>query len=224
MGQQAAAPLFFEIARSIEQRAGGFDEEHTPAGLDIATVEVCATTGDLPDKHCPHTTNSYFIPGISPLHVTTVYREVPVNVSTGKRACYHDPPRTQMKVYEFWPSDLLAVFRTAGIARRLPPPFEADCALAVMSETGNAPEITSPDNRILYSLRSGQREAERIPFSAVTEADAKILYWFVDNRFVGSTPRAEILFWRPAVGEFAVRAVDDHGRAAATQLRVQLVN
>jgi penicillin-binding protein 1C len=224
VGRQAAAPLFFEIARSIEQRAGGFDEPRVPAGLNIATVEVCATTGDLPDKHCPHTTDSYFIPGISPLQVTTVYRKVPVNSMTGKRACYHDPPRTQLQVHEFWPSDLLAVFRTAGIARRLPPPFEADCALAVTSEAGNAPEITSPDNRIVYALRSGQREAERIPFNAITEADAKTLYWFVDNRFVGSTPRADALLWQPVVGSFAVRAVDDHGRAAATQLRVQLVN
>ncbi|MDH3527736.1 MAG: hypothetical protein OEM43_09585, partial [Gammaproteobacteria bacterium] len=61
-------------------------------------------------------------------------------------------------------------------------------------------------------------------FSAITEADAKTLYWFVDERFIGSTPRAEVLFWKPAVGEFEIRAADDHGRAAATQIRVQLVN
>ena len=224
VGRQAAAPLFFELARSIEQRAGGFEAQREPAGLGIATVEVCATTGDLPDEHCPHTTNSYFIPGKSPLRVTNVYREVPIDVGTGKRACYHDPPRTQLEIYEFWPSDLLAVFRSAGIARKPPPPFEADCTLAVMSAAGKAPEITSPDSRIIYSLRSGQRETERIPFSAITEADAKTLYWFVDERFIGSTPRAEVLFWKPAVGEFEIRAADDHGRAAATQIRVQLVN
>ncbi len=224
VGRQAAAPLFFEIARSIEKRAGGFEEQREPTGLDIATVEVCATTGDLPDEHCPHTANSYFIPGKSPLHVTGVYREVPIDVSTGKRACYPDPPRTRLEVYEFWPSDLLAVFRTAGIARKPPPPFEADCTLAVMSTAGNEPEITSPDSRIIYSLRSEQRETERIPFSAITEADAKTLYWFVDERFVGSTPRSEVLFWQPVVGEFEIRVADDHGRAAATQIRVQLVN
>lgn len=224
VGRQAAAPLFFEIARSIEQTASGFDPQREPEGLGIATVEVCASTGDLPDEHCPRTTNSYFIPGKSPLRVTSVYREVPIDVDTGKRACYHDPPRTRLEVYEFWSSDLLAVFRTAGVARKLPPPFKADCPLAVISMTGAAPEITAPDSRIIYSLRSERREAERIPFTAITEADANTLYWFVDDRFVGSVPRGEILFWQPAVGEFAVRAVDDHGRAAATQLRVQLVH
>lgn len=224
VGQQAAAPLFFEIARAIGQSAGGFDEIRKPGGLGIATVQVCATTGDLPDEHCPLTTNSYFIPGKSPLHVTRVYREVPIDIRTGKRACYHEPPRTRLQVYEFWPSDLLALFRSAGIARRVPPPFESDCTLMVTSATGSAPEITSPDSRIVYSLRSEQRDTERIPFSAITEADASSLYWFVDERFVGSTPRAEALLWRPAVGEFEVRAVDDHGRAAATQIRVQLVH
>ncbi|MGB5179846.1 MAG: penicillin-binding transpeptidase domain-containing protein, partial [Gammaproteobacteria bacterium] len=224
VGQQAAAPLFFEIARAIEQRAGGFDKQRLPAGLGIATVQVCATTGDLPDEHCPHTTDSYFIPGKSPLHVTSVYREVPVDVHTGKRACYHEPPRTRLQVYEFWPSDLLAMFRSAGIARKRPPPFEADCTMAFMSATGNIPEITSPDSRIVYSLRSAQRDTERIPFSAITDADTSTLFWFVDERFVGSTPRAEALLWRPAIGEFEVRAVDDHGRAVATQIRVQLVH
>ncbi len=155
--------------------------------------------------------------------MTSVYREVPVDVESGKRACYHDPPRTRLEVFEFWPSDLLALFRTAGIARRLPPPFETDCPLGVVSATGAAPQITAPDSRIIYSLRSERREAERLPFTAVTEADAATLYWFVDDRFVGSVPRGEVFFWQPAVGEFAVRAVDDHGRAAATQLRVQLV-
>ncbi len=224
VGRRAAAPLFFEIARSVEQRAGGFHEQGEPAGLNIARVEVCAATGDLPDEHCPRTTRSYFIPGKSPLHVTSVYREVPIDVKTGKRACYEDPPRTRLEVFEFWPSDLLALFRTAGIARRLPPPFETDCPLGVVSATGAAPQITAPDSRIIYSLRSERREAERLPFTAVTEADAATLYWFVDDRFVGSVPRGEVFFWQPAVGEFAVRAVDDHGRAAATQLRVQLLH
>lgn len=96
--------------------------------------------------------------------------------------------------------------------------------LAIMSTAGNESKIMSPDSRIIYSLRSEQRETERIPFSAITEADAKTLYWFVDESFVGSTPRAEVLFWQSVVGELEIRVVDDHGRAAATQIRVQLVN
>ncbi|MCP3869395.1 MAG: penicillin-binding protein 1C, partial [Gammaproteobacteria bacterium] len=225
VGQQAAAPLFFEIARAVEHFTNElFTTPARPRELNIATVQVCATTGDLPDKHCPRTADSYFIPGVSPLGVTRIYREIPVDVTSGKRACYHEPPRTKMVVYEFWPSDLLALFRAAGIPRKVPPPFEADCALAIRSTTGSVPDITSPDSRIVYSLRTGQRSSERIPFSAITDADTNTLYWFVDDSFVGSAPHAEVLFWKPRVGDFEVRAVDDHGRAALAQFRVQVVH
>ena len=73
-------------------------------------------------------------------------------------------------------------------------------------------------------MRSEQREEERIPFAAVAEADADALYWFVDDRYVGKAGRSEVLFWRPSVGSFDVRVVDDHGRAAGTRVEVRVVN
>lgn len=224
VGRRAAAPLFFDIARAVEREQGPFAPSAEPDDLNLARVEVCAPTGDLPNEHCPKTLTSWFIPGVSPLKVSTVYRAVPIDQSTGVRACYHEPPRTQLEVYEFWPSDLLTLFRAAGIARKLPPPMEQDCPLDIAGSTGAAPEIRAPDSNIVYTLRSQRRDEERIPLSATAEADANTLYWFVDERYVGKASRGEVLFWRPSVGDFEVRVVDDHGRAAATSMVVRLIN
>lgn len=224
VGRRAAGPLFFDIARAIERERGPFTTPRAPAGLNLTKVEVCAPTGDLPNEHCPETTISWFIPGVSPLKVSDVYRAVPVDSRTGKRACYHEPPRTTLQTYEFWPSDLLALFRSAGISRRSPPPFEADCSLNLASNTGSAPEIRAPDAKITYTLRSAQRDDERIPFSAVADTDTDVLYWFVNDRFVGQSDKGEVFFWRPDVGQFDVRVVDDHGRAAHSRLAVKMVN
>lgn len=224
VGRRAAGPLFFDIARAIEREQGPFREVSAPTDLNLARVEVCAPTGDLPNEYCPHTTASWFIPGVSPLKVSTVYRAIPIDRQTGRRACFHEPPRTRMEVYEFWPSDLLAVFRAAGIARKLLPPLEEGCPLIMAGNSGAAPEIRTPDSHIVYTLRSDHREEERIPFSAVADADANTLYWFVDERYVGSVPRGKRLFWQPSIGSFDVRVVDDHGRAAATMMEVKLVN
>ena len=224
VGRRAAGPLFFDIARAIEREQGPFMKVAPGPDLNLARVRVCASTGDLPNEYCPHTTESWFIPGVSPLRVSTVYRAIPVDRQTGRRACFHEPPRTRMEVYEFWPSDMLEVFRAAGIARKLPPPLEGGCSLDSAGSAGTVPEIRTPDPRIVYTLRSDHREQERIPFSVVADADANTLYWFVDDRYVGSVPRGEVLFWKPAIGSFDVRVVDDHGRAAATSLEVKLVN
>ena len=224
VGRRAAGPLFFEIARAIERELGPFPPATDPDHLNLARVEVCAPTGDLPNEHCPQTMTSWFIPGVSPLKLSTVYRAVPINQITGRRACFHEPPKTQLEVFEFWPSDLLALFRTAGIARKLPPPLEQDCPLDSAGSTGAVPEISAPDPNIIYTLRSQRRDEERIPLSAIAESDTKTLYWFVDDRYVGKANRGEVLFWRPSVGTFDVRVVDEHGRAAATNMQVRLLN
>ena len=224
VGRRAAGPLFFDIARGIERERGPFEPPAPSATLNLAQVEVCASTGDLPNEYCPQTAESWFIPGVSPLKISTVYRAIPIDRQTGKRACFHEPPRTTLEVYEFWPSDLLGVFREAGIARRLPPELEGDCPLGSARSTGAPPEIRSPSEHIVYTLRSAQRDEERIPFQAITDADVQQLYWFVDDRFIGRAARGETLFWKPAVGHFDVRVVDDKGRAAATGLDVRLVN
>lgn len=224
VGRRAAGPLFFEIARAIERERGPFARPVPSPGLNLARVEVCAPTGDLPNALCPSTTRAWFIPGVSPLRLSDVYRAVPIDVRSGRRACRHEPPRTRLETYEFWPSDLLALFRSAGVARRLPPPFEDGCTLDVASSRGSGPEIRTPDAQLTYALRSSTRATERIAFSAVADADVAALYWFVDDRFVGRAGRGEPLLWPPDVGDFTVSVVDDHGRATRSRLAVRMVD
>ena len=58
------------------------------------------------------------------------------------------------------------------------------------------------------------------PFTAVTDADSRRVYWFVDAELVGTSGSGETLFWSARPGTFLVRAVDDQGRAAAPALQI----
>ena len=60
-----------------------------------------------------------------------------------------------------------------------------------------------------YRLRSETLDQERIPFTAVSDGDVRQLFWFVDNRYVGSVKAGETFFWTPISGTFTVRVVDD---------------
>jgi penicillin-binding protein 1C len=77
---------------------------------------------------------------------------------------------------------------------------------------------------ITYTLRADRLAAERIPFEAVSDADVRSLYWFVDNRLVGQARAGEALFWQAAAGDFTVSVLDDHGRAAEARMQVRLIN
>ena len=189
--------------------------------LNLRRVEVCSTTGDLPGPHCPSTTRAWFIPGVSPIKVSSVYRAIPIDPATGLRSC-RSGPDTRQAVYEFWPSNLHAVFRRAGIAIRQPPAWSPECSLELTAASGQAPRIRSPQPTLVYHAPGVSDDPASMLFSAVADGDARTLFWFVDNHLVGRAAPNENYLWRPRPGRFTVRVVDDLGRADAVSIRVAM--
>jgi len=225
VGRTAAGPLLFDLFSALDRTLGERDEVTPPRkGLNVKQIAMCSDTGDLPGRYCPHTTPGWFIPGVSPIKVSTVHRAIPIDKATGRRACYYDPKTTRFEVYEFWPSDLQRIFRQAGVMRRLPPPYLHQCSLEQQGSSGVAPRIASPSEVITYTLRADRLDRERIPFEAVSDADVRTLYWFVDSRLVGQVRAGEVFFWPAEAGDSTVSVLDDHGRASELRMRVRLVN
>ena len=223
VGRSAAAPLFFEIADALIAGLDGARPAYLRrAGLNIEKVAVCAATGDLPGRHCPRAEKAWFIPGVSPIKVSNVHRAVRIDRQTGLRACRFDADNTREEVFEFWPSDILALYRHAGIAVRQAPAWSADCEASRREASGLPPRIRSPTSGLTYHLRINRLADERIPFAARTDSDVKRLFWFVDERFIASGARDETVFWKPVAGEHRIVAVDDLGRSHSRQLSVRV--
>ncbi len=225
IGREAAAPLFFEIIDSLKSQDPGIGEfpGGSLADLNVTKVEVCALSGGLPGPECGQRASTWFIPGKSPIAQCDVHRRIYVNSRTGLRSCSEGEPGTRAEVYEFWPSDLLAIFRQAGIPRRVPPPYEPGCRMDEIASRGAGPRITSPQEGVVYSLRASNIKEERVPLSAVVDGDARIVHWFVSEEYLGESLSGRPFFWSPRSGSFVVRAVDDHGRSTKRNVVVQLV-
>ena len=225
VGIKAAAPLFFRLVDALELTLG--DEqpvpEQPPPGL--TRVEVCAASGDLPNRWCPQTVATWFIPGVSPIRVSTLHRQVVVEQHSGLAACPpFDPSRTRQEVFEFWPSDVQRLFREAGLPRRLPPGPAPGCGdTMAASPTEDRPRLHSPLAGVVYTLRLSRPE-ETIGLAAALAAGSERLYWFIDNRYLGSSAGDEPLPWRPArSGRYALSVVDDQGRGIGRTLEVEFV-
>jgi penicillin-binding protein 1C len=225
IGRDAAAPLFFEIIDSLRSQDGEINMHsgHGLADLNLTKVEVCAVSGGLPGPACKQTVSSWFIPGRSPIAKCDVHRRISVNSRTGLRACSDGAPGTRSEVYEFWSSDLLAIFRQAGIPRRVPPPYEPGCNLEMTASTGAGPRITSPQEGVVYSLRVSTINEERIPLTAITDADTRIVHWFMNEEYIGRSMSGKPFYWTPTPGKFVVRAVDDLGRSAVRDVAARIV-
>jgi penicillin-binding protein 1C len=225
VGREAAAPLFFAIVDALKSHDGAIRQYPGQglAELNLTTTEVCSVSGKLPGPACPRKVSTWFIPGKSPIETCDIHRRIYIDTRTGLRSCREGEPGTRAEVYEFWSSDMLEVFRQAGIPRRVPPPYAPECRIEETATRGTGPQITSPRWGVTYSLRTRSLDQERIPLTAVTDADTRTVYWFVNERFLGTSPSGEPFFWKPVPGRFVVRAVDDQGRADAREVSAVLV-
>jgi penicillin-binding protein 1C len=222
VGRKAAAPLFFDIIDGLKSRAP-LDPLVPDEDLNVIEVPVCAVSGALPNEHCPHEKPSWFIPGKSPITRCGIHREVVIDTRTNRRSCDEGSKFNKTEVYEFWPSDLAALFEKAGLKRRSPPPYDKGCPELPEATQTAVLAVTSPRKNVTYAMRAGETEPKPIAFNATSDADAETLYWFVDTRYIGRTDPRKTLFWTPVPGTFTVTVVDEKGRSDSRALEVSVV-
>ena len=222
VGVRAAAPLFFRMVDAVRAQPGYVEPAHVQP-LHLASVEICTASGDLPNAECPQRSRTGFIPGVSPIRLSQVHRRVPVDVRTGRQACPpFDAAQVRWELHEFWSSDLMRLFAQAGIPRRAPP-AAGDCAQDAVP--GSPPQIVSPLSGVRYSVRESKLGTERLALNANAEGDVRVLYWFVDDAYVGQSAPGVALGWEPQrPGTFSVRAIDERGRSDRRALQIELVH
>nr|WP_321467656.1 penicillin-binding protein 1C [uncultured Desulfobulbus sp.] len=224
IGLKAATPLFFQVADALEL---SLPEEHPsppqpPKGL--IQVEVCRASGELPNRWCPQTVKTWFIPGKSPIRVSTLHRPLIVDRESGKAVCPpYDRARTKLEVFAFWPSDLERLFQAAGLPRKMPPPLPEQCSGQGSLLTGDPPQLNSPLSNVIYSLRLSKPE-ENIELAAAIDGDSAHMYWFVNDRYLGSNKRKSSRSWRPDhAGTFEISVIDDQGRSSGRTVAVEFL-
>ena len=219
VGIDAAAPLFFRIADGVNFARAKQPAPELVRPPGVSRVAVCAESGDLPNAWCPHTVETWYIPGKSPIRVSQLHRAVAIDVATGRPACPpYSPETTRFEVFEFWSSDMLKLFREAGMPRRVPPQLPA-CATEDSAET---PRVASPLLGVTYTLRRSRPDGV-IALEASAAADVQNMFWFDGGALIGKVSvGAGALGWRPTLeGAHLIRAIDDHGRAAERDVQVQ---
>jgi penicillin-binding protein 1C len=216
-GRKTAGKLFFSIVDGLKSQ--GLPPTPIVGISKIKQVKVCSLSGMLPNKHCQHTIATDFIPGKSPIQKCRTHRMVAVDSNTGLRSCPQLKDKKIQRLYEFWPSDLLALFKQAGLPRRTPPPLHPQCGIG--QTIGVGPEITSPKQNVTYQIRVHQNAPTKIPLAAVSEGDVKKIYWFANHEFLGEVDSNKTLYWTARQGKFRVIALDDQGRHGVRELEVE---
>lgn len=218
VGVQTAAPLFFQIVDSLRSQGLAPGASVPPGSLNLSQVAVCTASGELPNEDCTDRSTTWFIPGKSPIKVSTLHRGLWIQTASGRAVC-GPGPGVQREVFEHWGSDMLQIFAAAGMPRRAPPaaPRCGGNSVAVVGEDG--PQIVSPLRGANYVLRVSHDKHLTLRANARRRG---LLYWFADADFLGSTPAGMDLLWLPPVaGRYTVSAVDSSGASDTREIAVE---
>jgi penicillin-binding protein 1C len=224
IGVQAAAPLFFQVVDAMQSQGLAQPPALRLPPAQLTKVQVCAATGDLPNPYCKERAQTWFIPGKSPIRVSNLHRRVLVDTRTGQATCT-ETASTRWEVHEYWPSDMLRLFREAGMPRR-EPPRAPECAQLAQAAHGSsydeadAPTIVSPLRGVSYTMRLSQPT----PIALRANAGSKTQFWFADGGLVGQTSSGTALAWLPPkAGRYQLRVIDESGAADAREVQVEVV-
>ncbi|PWF23965.1 penicillin-binding protein 1C [Corticimicrobacter populi] len=220
IGAQMAAPLFFRLADALAAIGPRVDWRDSPP-QGVEAVQVCRASGDLPDRWCPQTVPSWFMPGVSPIRVSTLHRPVRVDAA-GRAVCGPPfPEGSRLEVFEFWPGEMRRLFDAASVPRRHPPSLPA-CGTGHAQVAGDPPSILAPLQGVTYRLGSAEQEAGLL-LRASADSAATRLYWFAGQSYLGQSAPGEGLAWHPPrSGAYRLRVSDDLGRSAERQVQVEL--
>ena len=224
-GARAAAPIYFALAGAVGEY---YADTNTPIknnnflgdDMNIIKVEMCEIGGDIAGEFCPQKTLSYFIPGKSPITRNRIHRQIPIDNKTGLRACAPDPKTTHMAIYEFWDAEYLDMFRRAGVRRKTPPAFMRECDINDIPDDGVAPIVVFPtaDTKIVIT---SNKDFESIGFMGLATGSNDKIFWFLDDKTLGSTQSGETLEYNVPMGDHTLRATDSTG--ITTQINFSVV-
>lgn len=199
--RETAAPLLWQTVHRLRLPAGSPDESRPP---EVVQVPMCAVSGDLAGKHCPHCPDGWFIGGVSPITSCQVHQ---------KSGDY---------VVEVWSAERLEQFRKAGFPRSPAAPTGVSDTLQSSASLGPPPRIVSPQSALTYYIQSNAPGQNRLQLEASAAPGTQRIHWFADRRYLGASAPATPLPWQPVVGDYELQAMDDSGRVSTARISVRL--
>ena len=202
-----AAPVLFEVFGLLP--IGEWFAE--PVG-DLEPAVVCRQSGYLASHICPDR-DTVMIPRAAALGEVCPYHRI-VNLSADLKYrvtadCY-DPARiVRMPMFILPPAQEWYYRRQHPDYRPLPPLHPG---LPGNQAENNPIDIIYPQpGRVLVAPRSLEGEQQSLVFTAVHRDRNAVLFWHIDDDYVGSTSFEHKVSVRPAPGKHRLTVIDEHG-------------
>jgi penicillin-binding protein 1C len=214
-GAEIATPILFDLFNTIDYNS---PNQWYSLPKNLTYRFVCPITGKPSSDKCEQSLVDWYIPGVSQSQKCNHLVEVSVSADESISYCTSCRPSIgfKKKDYTDYPADLLAWMQRSGIQYDRIPPHNPYCTRVFKD---SPPRIVSPLAQKEYILEAS--DPPQIRLSAETTADVNLLYWYVNDRFVGTSERGKDLFVSIDPGVVKISCTDDRGRNSDIQISVQ---
>ncbi len=218
-GAEIATPLMINIFNAI-------DYDKSDAGFkmpkSLALRYVCKETGAVPNGFCEDHNQilDYNIPQVSSQVKCNHLKKVWVNSSKTESYCsYCLPDEDIIEVnYQNLPADLISYYESENIAHQKIPPHNPDCSHQFED---HPPIIAQPTEGTTYFIDKAANE--KILLKADAHNDVKEIFWYVNDKLVGSCLKDDQLFVELPKGQVEITCTDDKGRASKVRVKVEFL-
>ena len=223
VGSDRAGPVLFDILDALTNRTY---KSRTPESMpfELSEVEVCAYSGYLPNSFCPDM-KLFFAPVTNlPIKQCPFHMVYEIDVETG----FYLPPLCRQgrnwkaEVFTVLPATIRRWISDNHLKAKQPPMQAPNCQQVVSQKP---PSLVSPQSDTIFFIIPGIKPSDQeIPLEAEASGRESELSWFVNGKFLASSPPHKRVWFTPSAGKHKIRVVDSTGQFDQTEITIMTIN
>ena len=206
IGVQAAAPVLFDVFNLLPETTW-FNEPLT----DFKPISICASSGYRSSEHCPIIQNIKLNQRANDIPKCTYHKTIHLNKEKTHQVtsdCYNVYEMEKEKWFVL-PGLMEHYYKTVHANYKSPPPFLDLCGIQTHSEIM---KIIYPKKISKIHLPVNlEGKLEKVNFEATHREKDGIIFWHIDDEFVGTTETLHQISVQPKEGEHQLKLVDQKG-------------
>ncbi|MFL5751777.1 MAG: penicillin-binding protein 1C [Bacteroidia bacterium] len=214
-GISAAAPLLFEVFGLLPKRSPWFSQPLK----EMKQVKVCAKSGHRASVNCPETKKEW-VPSLSEKTIACPYHKIIHLDTKGKFRVSSECESVSNMISKAWfilPPTVEYYYKTKNPTYVSLPPYRPGCAVSA----GKAMDMIYPKNgaRIYVPIDLNSEQSKAV-FELAHRNPQAIVYWHLDEVFIGSTQNIHQMGLNPAKGKHLLTLVDEQGETLSLTFEV----
>lgn len=214
-GVQAAAPLLFDLFEVLPRKSKWFERPKS----EMTQIEVCAISGHRISPFCDEKRKEWVPKSSLGTLACPYHQRIHLN-KEGKRVNSSCASTLAME-HKNWfvvAPDVEEFYKKRHTLYRPLPAFDPSCDGA---DGGQSLSITYPlQNQSIYLPVGFDLEMQSAVFEASHNDPNTILFWHLDDNFVGQTSQIHQMVLQPEIGKHKLMVYDLHGNKKSIRFKV----